>query len=107
MNLLDVQRKLADAEAVIQRLRYALITAKETDNIFDLIKICDDALRIECNENELKRRDFAWLAEINRLKVGHDRYEKVRRMNVPQFQAIFIENLKGEKSFDQLVDEHD
>ncbi len=96
---------IADAEAVIQRLRYALLCARNTDNIFDLIKICDDALAIKTDEKELARRDFAWLAQIKRMKVGHDRYEKVRRMSVPAFQAIFIESLKGEKTFDQLVDE--
>jgi hypothetical protein len=91
--------------AVIDRLRYALATARDTDNIFDLIKICDDALAVRPNDRELRIHDINWIREIDKYKAGHNRYEKVRTLNVPQFQALFLENLKGEKTFDQLVDE--
>ena len=43
--------------------------------------------------------------ELERFKTGHERYEKIRRLNVPQFQALFQKNLSSGKSFDSLVDE--
>ncbi len=47
----------------------------------------------------------ATVEELERFKTGHDRYEKLRRLNVPQFQALYQKNLSGGKSFDSLVDE--
>ena len=43
-------------------------------------------------------------AKIERLKVGHDRYEIVRKLNVVQFQKLYTAALKGGVSFDQVVD---
>ena len=43
-------------------------------------------------------------AEIERLKVGHNRYEIVRKLNVVQFQKLYTAALKGGVSFDQMVD---
>lgn len=43
-------------------------------------------------------------AEVERLKVGHDRYEIVRKLNVVQFQKLHAAALKGCVTFDQMVD---
>lgn len=43
-------------------------------------------------------------AEIDALKVGHSRYEKLRGLNVLQFRTIFLQNLKTGTPFDDLVD---
>lgn len=43
-------------------------------------------------------------AEVEKLRLGYDRYEKLRLLNVQQFQDLFLRNLKGEASFDDLVD---
>ena len=43
-------------------------------------------------------------AENERLKVGHDRYEIVRKLNVVQFQKLHAATLKGCVTFDQVVD---
>lgn len=66
--LQDLQRQLAAKDAHIAELRFALAEARSTDNIFDLIKICDDALAIPHDEAALKRHDCNWIKEINRLK---------------------------------------
>lgn len=42
---------------------------------------------------------------IETLKVGHDRYETVRRMNVQQFQDAFVLNRRTGKPFDEIVDD--
>jgi hypothetical protein len=42
--------------------------------------------------------------EIERLKIGHDRYEKVRRLNVHQFADLYTRNINGDARFDDLVD---
>ena len=43
-------------------------------------------------------------AEIERLKVGHDRYEILRKLNVVQFQALYTKALQSHLPFDELVD---
>lgn len=44
-------------------------------------------------------------AEIERFKLGHDRYEKLRRLNVPQFADLYKKNISSGIAFDTLVDE--
>ena len=43
-------------------------------------------------------------AENERLKVGHDRYEIVRKLNVVQFQKLYTKALQSHLPFDNLVD---
>lgn len=38
------------------------------------------------------------------LKLGHDRYEKLRRLTIRQFEDLCVENLKTGVPFDTLVD---
>lgn len=42
---------------------------------------------------------------IRRLKRGHDRYEKVRKLNVKQFADLYALNIHGGGAFDDLVDQ--
>ena len=44
-------------------------------------------------------------AAIAELEKVQRRYEFVRTLNVPQFQALFVDNLKKGVPFDRLVDE--
>jgi hypothetical protein len=53
-----------------------------------------EILAIECLEEDSAH-----------FELSHQRYEKLRRLNVPQFAEIFRRNIEGEKSFDELVDE--
>jgi hypothetical protein len=42
--------------------------------------------------------------DAERYRVGHERYETVRRMNVPEFRDAYVESLRGCRTFDELVD---
>lgn len=42
--------------------------------------------------------------ECEMLEKMAMRYEKLRKLNVSQFQELYLENLKGTASFDSLVD---
>ena len=44
-------------------------------------------------------------AENERLKVGNDRYEILRKLNVVKFQALYTKALQSHLPFDELVDE--
>lgn len=43
--------------------------------------------------------------ELDRLRLGHDRYETVRRMSPAQFKEAWKINIETEKPFDQIIDE--
>ena len=43
--------------------------------------------------------------EIDRLRIGHDRYEIVRRMHVPMFKDAVQLSIRTGKPFDQIIDE--
>ena len=42
---------------------------------------------------------------IDRLRIGHDRYEIVRRMHVPMFKDALELSIRTGKPFDQIIDE--
>ena len=42
-------------------------------------------------------------AEFAKLQTGHDLYEVVRRMNVPQFKHAYVQGLYSTKPFDDFV----
>lgn len=49
--------------------------------------------------------DYAYLVnKIHDLRIGHERYEKVRHLNARQFDDIFKCNVQGRR-FDDLIDE--
>ena len=43
--------------------------------------------------------------ERDKYKIGHDRYEKLRRLSPMQFHELYDRNIKTGKLFDTLVDE--
>lgn len=45
----------------------------------------------------------AYAAGAEKYKRGHDRYEKLRKLNVQQFSELFSESLRC-KNFDEMVD---
>jgi hypothetical protein len=44
-------------------------------------------------------------AELQKLRLTHQRYETLRRMNVEQFKAAWSLNISTGKPFDQIIDE--
>lgn len=45
------------------------------------------------------------LLERDEYKIGHDRYEKLRRLNLQQIKELYLKNLRTGEHFDTLVDE--
>jgi len=43
--------------------------------------------------------------EIERLKIDAERYRRVRRLSVNEFNNIFARNISGHQSFDSCIDE--
>lgn len=68
-------------------------------------------IRVALGDNGRRMQDelISYCAEAvkdaPRHKVGHDRYEKVRRMTPLRFQELWNANIMNGKPFDQLVDE--
>lgn len=54
---------------------------------------------------KIKELTFGWAADREELKLGHDRYEKLRKLNPRGYKALWICALTGGKRFDELVDE--
>lgn len=46
----------------------------------------------------------AYAAGIEKYKRDHERYEKLRKLNVQQFSELYERNIRGE-NFDEMVDE--
>jgi hypothetical protein len=46
----------------------------------------------------------AWI-DRERMRIGHDRYEIVRRMHVPMFKDAVQLSIRTGKPFDQIIDE--
>ena len=53
---------------------------------------------------ELKQQRDALRAEVELLKVGHDRYEFLRRCSLRQLTQIWEAALKSDAQFDATVD---
>jgi hypothetical protein len=46
----------------------------------------------------------ATLLERDEYKIGHDRYEKLRRLNLQEMKELYLRNLRTGEHFDTLVD---
>lgn len=53
---------------------------------------------------ELRRQTYERRSGFD-LAEGYLRYEALRKLNVQQFQALFLAHIACDKSFDELVDE--
>lgn len=42
--------------------------------------------------------------ERDKYKIGHDRYEKLRRLNLREIKELYLKNLRTGEHFDILVD---
>jgi len=61
------------------------------------------SLELYALQLELRAQSAELAAE--KYRQGHNRYEKLRRLNVTQFQRLYQRNIRGEGRFDDLVDE--
>lgn len=42
--------------------------------------------------------------ERDEYKIGHDRYEKLRRLNLREMKELYLKNLHSLEHFDTLID---
>jgi hypothetical protein len=42
--------------------------------------------------------------QIEEYKIGHDRYEKLRRLNLREMKELYLKHLRSLEHFDTLVD---
>jgi hypothetical protein len=55
---------------------------------------------------EVKDREINQLKEhVRELQIGHDRYEKLRRLNLREIKELYLKNLRSGENFDKLVDQ--
>ena len=43
--------------------------------------------------------------ERDEYKIGHDRYEKLRRLNLREMKELYLKHLRSLEHFDTLVDQ--
>lgn len=70
----------------------------KTDAFFELIK------GEPIDENELVIRCAKLIRMCKDFEVGHNRYEKVRKLSPSQFETLWMRNLYKRIPFDDLVD---
>jgi len=93
---------------------------KEIQELFDKIEALElrNHVLIVANEDldkELTRALKAWtqavaerteaLIERDKYKIGHDRYEKLRRLNMQEMKELHLKHLHSLEKFDTLVDQ--
>lgn len=54
---------------------------------------------------DYKLMKYEYEPNLKELRVGYDRYEKLRRMSPRDFTYFYTKSLLGKKSFDEMVDE--
>ena len=101
MNLNELSKKLEDhlTNQDIQDAQELL------DNTYqEIVDMRSELVEAQAELAALRTQAVADAAEIERLKVGHDRYEILRKLNVVQFQALYTKALQSYLPFDDLVD---
>lgn len=66
--------------------------------------LADEIIELRRNNEELTAAVQAAAMDIAKFESGYRRYEKLRRLNVQQFQALFKKNLETGVAFDDLID---
>lgn len=83
-----------------------LRTMKGTGTKIVLAAVCRQLERELTEANaKIKELTFGWAADREGLKLGHDRYEKLRKLNPRGYSDLWNRALTGDKRFDELVDE--
>lgn len=71
----------------------------------DLLNECKRQNKMLEKLIELNMNDFHEVVEQrDKYKIGHDRYEKLRRLNLQQIKELYLKNLRTGEHFDTLVD---
>ena len=94
---MDNERKADDVAGLVERLRAGhdwLIHGKRTKVGPGAADFLAAAVLLE-----------SLTARVAELEAAADRYETVRRLNVPQFRDAFVLNTRTGKPFDEIIDD--
>jgi hypothetical protein len=78
---------------------------KEIEELFDKIGALElhNHVLIVANE-DLDKINKELEEERDEYKIGHDRYEKLRRLNLREMKELYLKHLRSLEHFDTLVD---
>lgn len=104
-----VEVKDKDIENARELFLTAMELAKKYKDERDELKlaingICAKLGAIPENVVDLTVQILKVLRERDEYKIGHDRYEKLRRLNLQQIKELYLKNLRTGEHFDILVD---
>lgn len=91
-----------DLEEARELFQTAMELAKKYKDERDKCQIKHDRALKAWAEAVAERTDA--LLERDKYKIGHDRYEKLRRLNLQQIKELYLKNLRTGEHFDMLVD---
>jgi len=79
---------------------------KEIQELFDKISALElhNHVLIVANE-DLDKINKKLEQERDEYKIGHDRYEKLRRLNLQEMKELYLKHLRSLEHFDTLVDQ--
>lgn len=89
-------QELFDKIEALELRNHVLIVANE-----DLDKDLNDARELFQTAIELAKK---YKDERDEYKIGHDRYEKLRRLNLQEMKELYLKHLRSLEHFDTLVD---
>jgi hypothetical protein len=98
--VLELIRRLREAESELAGANAAVAEARAND--MTAMRWLADA-RFASGDNG-KRMLPEFVEYLKELRTQADRYEKVRKLHPMEYQLLYHRNLKGEASFDDLID---
>jgi hypothetical protein len=82
-----------------------LVLASDFDTLAEQLRLANARIQTwNFVITELADERTALRAEVQRLAIGHARYEYVRCLNPSQFTELWHDNISGYVPFDDLVD---
>jgi len=96
MGMIDEQFKNSELKV----LRQALHAALQREGF--AVKERDEAREVFQTAMELSKK---YKDERDKYKIGHDRYEKLRRLNLREMKELYLKHLRSLEHFDTLVDQ--
>ena len=83
----------------VEKLKMEL---RDLRGVLDIVKEDRDKHLQLCNEKEIIIQMYE--KDSGQFRTGHERYEKLRKLNPRQFAELKQRNIAGEGKFDELVD---
>jgi len=89
-----MKKTILQEEEIPESFWEALVEVKDKD--------IDNARELFQTAMELAKK---YKDERDEYKIGHDRYEKLRRLNLREMKELYLKHLRSLEHFDTLVDQ--